>query len=80
MPGHLLQPQRGRIGVQVPHRGGAGDGQAVRQPVRQVRAVLQVGLGAPGDEGGGLGAQVRGYREPQRRALVGVDDLDEQNK
>ena len=62
---YLLQPQRGRIGVQVPDGGGAGDGEAVRQPVAQVRAV-QVGLGLPGDEGGGLSAQVRGYREPQR--------------
>ena len=76
---YLLQPQRGRIGVQVPDGGGAGDGEAVRQPVAQVRAV-QVGLGLPGDEGGGLGAQVRGDREPQRRPLVGVDDLDEEGE
>ena len=76
---HVLQPQRRRIGVQVPHSDGAGDGEAGRQPVSQVRAV-QVGLDVPGDEGGGLGAQVRGDREPQRRALVGMDDLDEQGE
>jgi hypothetical protein len=75
----VLQPQHGRIGGQIPHGEGAGDREAVRQPVAQVRAV-EVGLGVPGDEGGGPGTQVRGDREPQRRPLVSVDDLDEEGE
>jgi hypothetical protein len=56
---HLLKPERGRILVKVPDCDGARDREATRQPIPEVGAV-EVCLGAPRDEGGGLGAQVFG--------------------